>query len=87
MTQKLKLPLTEEAPTEATFEQLADWVVWQFPKSANGLFSGAVHPPVANHGWFPAGINPDEKKVTIHAQKLSPFATPESAADWLTNLA
>jgi hypothetical protein len=60
-------------------------VIWQFPRRQKNGLCGAVHPPIPNHGWLPATINPQQKQLTIHAHLDENFATPEEAADYLHN--
>lgn len=72
-------------PTELSFEQLYTWVIWQFPRKQKSGLCGAVHPPIPEHGWLPAIINPQKQQLTIHAHLDEIFATPEAAADFLQN--
>jgi hypothetical protein len=80
------IALCLDHPTNLTFDQLFTWVVWQFPRKKGGGLCGAVRPPVANHGWYPAIINTREKRVQVHGHLPKPFATPEAAAENLDSL-
>lgn len=72
-------------PTELTFAELYTWVIWQFPRKQKSGLCGAVHPPIPEHGWLPAIINPQKQQITIHAHLEETFTTPEAAADYLQN--
>ncbi len=69
--------------TSVSFKKLHTWVIWQFPRPKDSGLCGAVHPPIADHGWFPAVINPKEQKVQILGHTGEPFATPEAAIEYL----
>ena len=73
------------SPTEVLFSDLYTWVIWQFPRRQKNGLCGAVHPPIPNHGWLPATINPQKKQLIIHAHLDELFSTPEEAADYLHN--
>lgn len=77
------MKLKNHRPTNAKFEDLYTWTIWQFPHKTQGGLCGAVHPPIPQHGWFPAVIQLKEKKVQIHANLDQTFATPEEAAKFL----
>ncbi len=70
-------------PTAVPVAQLYTWVVWQFPRAREGGFSGAVHPPEAGHGWYPALINTENDQVFIYGHIKERFPTPEAAAKYL----
>ena len=72
-----------QRPTELKFEDLYTGTIWQFPHKAPGGICGAVHPPIPEHGWFPAVINIKEKKAQVHANLDQTFTTPEEAANYL----
>lgn len=76
------MTLFPHEPTLATFAELTRWVIWQFPtrSAQNEWFCGAVHPPTAEHGWYPALINPTTHQVQVHGHVPTPFLTPEEAA-------
>lgn len=89
MTQKKDVKTVEalqfdsEKPTDVSFADLYTWVIWQFPrKQTSGLY-GAVHPPIAEHGWLPAVIYPKKQQISIHAYLKETFSTPEEAASYL----
>lgn len=75
----------EDCPTDLSFEDLYTWVIWQFPRARGSWHCGAIRPPIANHGWLPALINPSEKSVQIqdHGQKL--FKSPGEVLEWLVS--
>ena len=77
--------LSTSEPTEVELTTLYTWVVWQFPRKSMGGLSGAVHPPIPQHGWLPAVIHPRKEIVIIHAHLPKNFATPEEAADVLNH--
>lgn len=79
-----KIEFSQEAPTELSFQELYDWVIWQFPRLHGKALHGAVHPPVARHGWLPAIIEPQKKRVSVYAHLEARYATPEAAADALS---
>lgn len=70
-------------PTTVSLDKLYAWVVWQYPRLKSGGHSGAVHPPLADHGWFPAIIDPAKQQVLIFAHLPKPFESPEMAAKFL----
>lgn len=74
--------------TIATFDELYKWVIWQFPleqAEINGNLGwyGAVHPPLANHGWYPALIEPQTLHVHLYAHLEQTFPSPETAAEFM----
>jgi hypothetical protein len=75
--------LQAASPTELKFQELYTWVVWQFPRKRSGGLMGAVRPPTAQHGWFPAIIHNKNKTVLVHGHVERPFDTPEAAVDYL----
>jgi len=78
------IELNPAKPTHTTRDALYSWVVWQYPRSKGAAFCGAVHPPQATHGWWPALLNVEDVQIFAHLKRT--FATPEAAADWLTTL-
>lgn len=72
--------------TTVAMADLYAWVVWQFPRLKPGGHIGAVHPPDANVGWFPAIIQTDGTHVTIYGGNTDHFPTPETAAKALDQL-
>ena len=75
--------LNLKEPTELTFPDLHDWVLWQFPTLQGGWLLGAVHPPDPQFGWFPARIQPKKQRIQLFANGVDPFPSPEEAAQWL----
>lgn len=74
------IELNPTQPTSLSFEQLYDWVIWQFcQQTADGL-SGAVRPPIHGSSWYPALIQPKEKRAQIYGHLDSSYDTPEKAA-------
>ena len=68
-------------PSDLSFDEAADWVIWQFPMPRRGWLCGAAHPPLAEFGWLPTMINPGQKVIRIHPSAV--FPTPEAAASWM----
>lgn len=84
------LKLHVAKPTTFKISLLIEWVIWQFPKKSTSEdgFCGAVHPPLENHGWLPAIVQPGKKEVIIYGHAPEPFKAPELAADFFaSNLA
>lgn len=77
-----QLKLSTSKPTTLNLKLLHDWVVWQFPKQTANGFYGAVHPPLQEHGWFPAIIHLGKNEVQVYGQVVETFATPEMAAEY-----
>lgn len=75
--------LQDDQPTVVTFNDVYDWVIWQFPRLKRGWLCGAVHPPAEEYGWLPAAIHPEKQRLHIHAHVNAPFTSPEAAADWI----
>ncbi|HUS93670.1 MAG TPA: hypothetical protein VMZ24_00650 [Patescibacteria group bacterium] len=78
--------IRNERPTEVTSDDLHGWVIWQFPRQLSGGLSGAVHPPLAGHTWYPAIIGYLDKRIQIHGHTDLEFDSPEEAANWLVTL-
>ena len=76
----------QDQPTTLTFEQLYQWVIWQFPHPVQDGLSGAVRPPEPDTGWVPALIFPKQKRVRVYAHLDSFHATPEEAAECVQRL-
>jgi len=77
--------LSKQQPTKLTFQKLYTWVIWQFPiPKGDGLY-GAVHPPIPEHGWYPAVILVEEKCVNVFAHLNRRFSTPETASEFFHN--
>lgn len=70
-------------PTSVPVERLFAWVIWQFPRTREGGYSGAVHPPEADYGWYPAVVNVEEGHVLIYGHVRDEFSSPETAAKHL----
>ncbi len=71
--------LLADNPTILSQEKLFRWVIWQFPRPYGAGLCGAVHPPIAGHGWYPAIIKSKEKDVQVFANILEPYPSPEKA--------
>lgn len=67
-------------PTLVSFDELYSWVVWQFPRTRAGGHSGAVHPPAAGYGWYPAIVDPVKRRVLVYAHLDETLKSPEAAA-------
>ncbi|HZD11683.1 MAG TPA: hypothetical protein VE553_10105 [Candidatus Binatia bacterium] len=80
------LELEVEQPTELSFADLEEWVLWQFPRAHGGWLCGAAHPAEPAFGWIPARIQPHKKRVILYAHRAEPLGTPEEAADWIASL-
>lgn len=89
MSQKKKqianLAFKDHRPTKLKFNALYTWTIWRFPRKIEGGFCGAVHPPIAAHGWLPAVILITEKskEAHIYGHLDQTFNTPEAAVDYL----
>ncbi len=77
----IKFELNE--PTAVPMDRLFNWVIWQFPRLRDGGFSGAVHPPEAAHGWYPALIDAEGGRVIVYGFIKERFPSPEAAAKHL----
>lgn len=77
--------MKSDRPTELSFKDLNTWVIWQYPRQKGPGLCGAVRPPIANHGWYPALIMNVERRVLVHGHLDQEFATPELAAEWLAS--
>lgn len=73
-------------PTVVPMELLFAWVVWRFPRPCEGGYSGAVHPPEAGHGWYPAIVDTEQDRVLIFGHVKEPFTSPEAAAKHLDRM-
>jgi len=80
------ITLKMDAPTDLSFGQLFTWTIWQFPRKQAGGLLGAVHPPLAEHGWFPAIIHVKDRRAQVHAHLDETFSSPEAAIDHLNSL-
>ncbi len=69
-------------PTTLSMKDLYSWVVWQIPRALDDGLCGAVRPPIAGHGWFPAIILLKTKSVRVYAHLEQEFSSPESAFDY-----
>jgi len=90
MTAKTQTVIAEIAfhinkPTTLPLQELYNWVIWQFPHPKEGGLCSAVHPPLANHPWFPAIIHNKEKHIHVYAHLDAVFNTPEEALAYFTN--
>lgn len=79
------ITLLNDKPTKLTFDDLFTWVIWQFPRPKLGGYCGAVRPPLADHGWYPAIIHVEEEKVDVYAHESALYDTPETAAEHFAN--
>ncbi len=79
------LILKTNEPTEFKLSDLYTWIIWQYPRKLKHGLCGAVRPPLARHGWYPAEINKTGKIILVHGEVLKPFKTPAEAADWLSD--
>ncbi|MFQ5399110.1 MAG: hypothetical protein ACE5E7_05870 [Anaerolineae bacterium] len=77
------IKLRTDRPTDVSLRDLYCWTVWQFPRRHSGGLCGAIHPPIAKHGWFPVVIRTKDKRVQIHAHLGQAFPSPEAAAKYL----
>lgn len=75
--------LQNDKPTLVSFDDVHDWIIWQFPRLKRGWLCGAVHPPSQEYGWLPAAVHPEKEQLRIHAHAATPFTSPEAAANWL----
>jgi hypothetical protein len=80
----VKLRLSK--PTRLAFEDLYTWTIWQFPRRKTGGLMGAVRPPIAEHGWYPAIIQTKEKQALVHAHLDQVFDSPEDAVEHLNKV-
>jgi hypothetical protein len=74
--------LHNDKPTELRFDDLGEWVLWQFPRLRGGWLCGAAHPADPEFGWIPARIQPHRRRVLLYANGVAPLTTPEEAAEW-----
>jgi hypothetical protein len=70
-------------PTKLTFNDLKDWVIWQFPRKIGMGLCGAVFSPEPEEGWYPAVIDLKNKVVQVHGHLEQQFGSPNDAADWV----
>lgn len=77
----VRLGLSPGEPSDLSFDDAANWVIWQFPLQRRGWLCGAAHPPLADFGWLPTMINPGQKVIRVHPSAV--FPTPEAAANWM----
>ena len=79
--------LKTNGPTELKVSDLYTWIIWQYPRKLKQGLCGAVKPPLAGQGWYPAEIIQARKTILVHGEVIKPFETPSEAADWLSSLA
>jgi hypothetical protein len=77
------LAINVDRPTDLSFDDLYTWVIWQFPRKRGKWLCGAIRPPIANHQWLPALIDPIECIVKVHGDAKQQFDTPDEALNWL----
>ena len=76
------ITLNKNKPTQLTYDDLFDWVIWQFPKiQEGGGLCGAVRLSIPDHQWYPAIIYLKEKKVVVYGHVADQFPSPETASD------
>lgn len=84
-TQLGSIKMQLEQPTNVTFAELSDWVLWQYPRFRGSWLCGAAHPPEPGYGWIPARIQPQKRRVTLYGDCCQPLKTPEDAAEWVAD--
>ena len=77
--------LLPDGPTELSFSDLKDWVIWQFPSPHGGWLDAAAHPARTGYGWIPARVQPLKRRVLLYATLPGPLNSPEEAAKWIAN--
>jgi len=77
------LRIKEDSPTDLSFDDLYRWIIWQFPRKRGKWLCGAIRPPIANHCWLPALINPSDNIVQVHGHTDQKFDSPDEALSWL----
>lgn len=75
-----------DAPTELTFSDLHDWVLWQFPLQRGGWLDAAAHPADPEYGWIPARVQPLKQLVLLYANCPEQYSSPEEAARRIAEL-
>jgi hypothetical protein len=79
------IELETDQPTSFSFDQLYDWVIWQYAQKTESGLSGAVRPPLADAHWYPAIIQPKEKRVQIYGHLDTSCQSPEEASKLILN--
>jgi hypothetical protein len=75
-----------EQATELAFDDLHDWVLWQFPRLRGGWLCGSAQPADPDYDdWIPARIQPHQQRIFLYAHCAPSLATPEEAAEWMAN--
>lgn len=82
----LGIAFNNDGPTRLTMHQLRHWVIWQFPRRKGKGLCGAVRPSIAGHGWYPAIVEADKKRVLVYGNIPAPLDSPESAVKALEAL-
>lgn len=82
----LGITFSEDGPTRLTMHQLRHWVIWQFPRPKGQGMSGAVRPSIAGHGWYPAIVDAQKKRVWVYGNVAAPYDSPEKAVKKLDAL-
>ena len=77
--------LRMDRPTTASFADLGDWVLWQFPQRERKGNRGAVRPALADHHWLPAIIQADRGRVQIYGHINASYPSPETAVTYFTD--
>jgi hypothetical protein len=78
------IELQTDGPTTLTFQQLFQWVIWQYPLTRQKGFCGAVRPPETDQEWIPAIIQSDNQLVDVYAHVGETFSTPETAVEYFS---
>lgn len=76
--------LRTDRPTTATFADLGEWVLWQFPQRERKGYRGAVRPALADQQWLPAIIQADRGRVQIYGHLDDGYPSPETAVAYFT---
>ncbi len=73
--------------TPVPLAHLQAWVIWQFPRVAEGGWHcGAIRSTVAGSLWWPACIDSVGQVVYVYTAVDNPLPTPEEAADLLAKI-
>jgi hypothetical protein len=78
------IKLRKDRPTTASFADLGEWVLWQFPRRERRGYRGAVRPASADQQWLPAIIQADRGRVQIYGHIDASYPSPETAVAYFT---
>ena len=78
--------LRADRPTTASFADLGEWVLWQFPQRERKGYRGAVRPALAGQQWLPAIIQADRGRVQIYGHIDASYPSPETAVTYFTEV-